>query len=361
NIPHALQVVVDFDGGGNKPQVGRHGLNPGQKAGGQLVDIDLHAVDSGFVLQDLLRRHLILFNERLDAAVNGVLHQPAHFQQAVSEVIKFFFKVAYHLNPLPEPAGDVVFSFLLGRCLEDDFRLVILDQFSQKKETREIRHPRGLLHVVGDNNLRALVLEGIKQLLYFGRGDGIKSRAGLIEEEHFRVDSQSSGNAQSLLLPEGKSVSRFVELILHFLPQCRAPQTLLHFLLQGGPTVGAIHPKPVGDIIKNGLGKGVRPLKNHSHAATQGDRVKGKKIFIVEQDLSLGSSVRYRLVHAVQSAQESGLATTRRANDGGDAVGEDLKVDVKKGLLGTVVEVQAGNPHFNVVCGHCHSFRLRGP
>ena len=129
--------------------------------------------------------------------------------------------------------------------------------FSQEEKAREIRHPRVLLHVVGDNYLRALVLEGKEQLLYFRSGDGIKGGAGLVEEQHLRVYSQGSGNAQTLLLTPGKSVGRFLELIFHFIPQCRASQTLLHFFLQGGPTVGAIYPKPVGNIVKNGFGKGL--------------------------------------------------------------------------------------------------------
>ena len=52
-VAHALQVVVDLDGGGDEAQIPRHGLVQRQQAGGEIVDLDLHLVDARFVPQDL--------------------------------------------------------------------------------------------------------------------------------------------------------------------------------------------------------------------------------------------------------------------------------------------------------------------
>src|SRR5271157_4749359 len=44
-ISHPLEVVVDLNGGGEKAQVGGHGLLESQQLGSEIVDLDLHAID----------------------------------------------------------------------------------------------------------------------------------------------------------------------------------------------------------------------------------------------------------------------------------------------------------------------------
>ena len=70
-----------------------------EQARGQVVDPDLHLVDPGFVLQDLLRQPLIAVDQRPHAPVHGGLHQAGHFEQSLLQVVEFFLKVAHSAPP----------------------------------------------------------------------------------------------------------------------------------------------------------------------------------------------------------------------------------------------------------------------
>src|SRR5487761_626319 len=108
-----------------------------------------------------------------------------------------------------------------------------LDKLAVKKKGGEIAHPRGLLHVVGDDDQGASFLQLREQLLDLCRADGIESRAGLIEQEDLRADGERPRDAQTLLLPSRKAEAGLVELVLHFIPQTRfgqsMPDAVLHF------------------------------------------------------------------------------------------------------------------------------------
>src|SRR5580700_7108703 len=94
-----------------------------------------------------------------------------------------------------EPAGDVIFRFPFGRTLENDLGLVEFDQVAQQKEAGEFRYAGGLLHVVRNDHLRALVFEGEQQIFDLRGGNGIESRTGLIEKQNFRIHRQSASDA----------------------------------------------------------------------------------------------------------------------------------------------------------------------
>src|SRR5207342_3799639 len=68
-------------------------------------------------------------------------------------------------SPSPKPAGDVVLGLLLGRLREDGFGRAVFDQVAQVHEGGEIGDARGLLHVVGDDRDRVVLLQFLDQLL----------------------------------------------------------------------------------------------------------------------------------------------------------------------------------------------------
>ena len=65
-----------------------------------------------------------------------------------------------------------------------------------RKESREFRHARRLLHVMSDNHDRVFLFQLENQVFNFGGGDRIKSRSGLIHQQHFRFYRQSARNAK---------------------------------------------------------------------------------------------------------------------------------------------------------------------
>jgi hypothetical protein len=84
-VAHALEIIVNFDRRGNETKVDRHGLLQRQQASRQLVDLDFHLVDPRLILLHLSRQRFVLFDEGLDASLNGGLHERAHFQQPFSD------------------------------------------------------------------------------------------------------------------------------------------------------------------------------------------------------------------------------------------------------------------------------------
>src|SRR5579862_2211667 len=78
----------------------------------------------------------------------------------VTSVIVLYLGIYRHLGiyrRLPEPAGDVVLRARVLRRGEHFARRIEFDQLAEIHEGSEFRHPRGLLHVVGDDHNRIVV------------------------------------------------------------------------------------------------------------------------------------------------------------------------------------------------------------
>ena len=99
----------------------------------------------------------------------------------------------------------------------------------------------------------------------------------------------------------------------------------------------------VGDVLEDGLRKGIRLLEDHPHAAAERDHVgaRGVDVPAFDDDLSLDPRPRDDVVHPVQGAQERALAAARRPDEGRHQVRRDLDGDVFERPLRAVEEVQA--------------------
>src|SRR5713226_1311240 len=150
-------------------------------------------------------------------------------------------------------------------------------------------------------------------------------------------------DAQPLLLAAGEAVSRFVQLVLDLFPERGALEALLNGFCERASV--AVHPQPVGDVLKNGLGKWIGLLKDHAHAPAQPGHVQREDILVIQVDLPVETRFRYGLVQPVQRAQQRGLAAARRANQRSDVAGGDSQVHAKQRLLIAVVKVQVGDLH----------------
>src|SRR5215472_17080193 len=128
------------------------------------------------------------------------------------------------LNSSAEAAGDVVLGALIDRRREHLAGRVELHQFSQIHERRVVRDARSLLHVVGHDGNRVVVLEFVDKLFDFRRRDGVERRARLIEQDDLRPDRDRSRDTQPLLLSarEAQAVGR--QFVLDLFPQRAATQ-----------------------------------------------------------------------------------------------------------------------------------------
>ena len=85
----------------------------------------------------------------------------------------------------------------------------MLDQLSIEHEGGEVAGARRLLHVVRDDGHGAAIFQLEHQLFDFRGGHGIERRAGLVEQQNFRVDGQRARDAQALLLAAGRAKADF--------------------------------------------------------------------------------------------------------------------------------------------------------
>ena len=87
------------------------------------------------------------------------------------------------------------------------------------------------------------------QVLDPGRRDRVQCRAGLIHEDHVRLDGERAGDAQPLRLPTGQAQARRLQAVLHLVPQRGLPQRVLDDLVQLARVALAVDARPVGDVV----------------------------------------------------------------------------------------------------------------
>src|SRR5437016_2259686 len=156
----------------------------------------------------------------------------------ISIALKFLGRLAGRRRSAEAP-GDVVLRAAIARSREHLARQIELDQLAEIHEAGEVGHPRGLLHVVGHDDDRVVLLELIDQLLDLGGRDRIERGARLVEQDHLRAHRDGARDTQSLLLAARQAQPIDVELILDLLPQRGAAERLL----DAGIEIGA--PEPV--------------------------------------------------------------------------------------------------------------------
>src|SRR5262245_21678442 len=103
---------------------------------------------------------------------------------AVCSVTAICVVLAGYPCDLAEAAGDVVLRAAIARSGEHLARGVELDQLAEIHEGGEVGDARRLLHVVGDDHDRVVLLELVDQLLDLGGGDRVERRARLVEQDH---------------------------------------------------------------------------------------------------------------------------------------------------------------------------------
>src|SRR4051794_17850821 len=131
-----------------------------------------------------------------------------------------------------EASRDVALRPLVGRLREDLLRRVVLDEHAvaaavvfdlEAEERGHLGDARGLLHVVGDDHERVVLLELVHQVLDRRRRDRVERRCGLVEEDHIWLDGDRARDAEPLLLAAGEAERRPLEAGLALVPMPPAP------------------------------------------------------------------------------------------------------------------------------------------
>ena len=217
-----------------------------------------------------------------------------------------------------------------------------LDQLAEIHEGGEVGDARGLLHVVGDDGDGVVVLELVDQLLDLGGGDRVERRARLVEQDHLRPHRHRARDTKPLLLAAGEREPVGVHLVLDLVPQRGALQAVLDAIFQLGFRHPLVEPDAEGDVLENRHRERRRLLEHHADLGAQQIEVlrRRQNIVVVEPHMAGGALVGVKVVHAVEDAQQRGLAAAGRPDEGGDLALIERHVDVLERAVVAVIEIQ---------------------
>src|SRR5579863_2427570 len=333
-VAHAFEIGINLGHGKNESQVDGHGLLHGQQIECGFVNFALGRVDQALAFQHHLASRKVALYISLAGAIHRLLREASHAKQPLPKIVEPKLKARTHYpnlslfethskpestsksnsarrnSSLAEPAGNVIFRLFVRRLGENLLRLVELDQFSQQEESRELRHPRRLLHVVGDNYDGIPLFELEDQLFNFSRRNRIERRTGLVHQQNLRLNCQRAGNAQPLLLAAGKAGSGFlVGLVLHFAPQRGGVEGALDDFIQLAAVAESVELQPRRHVVINRHRRErVRLLEHHAHAAAQlGRRGTVVSVDFADPYAAFHARVGNGLVHAIDAADERRL------------------------------------------------------
>src|SRR5579883_205378 len=231
---------------------------------------------------------------------------------------------------LAEPARDVGLGPLVARGGEQGGRIAELDELAQIHKGREVGDARGLLHVVGDDDDRVVLLQLVDQFLDLGGRDRIERRARLVEQDDLGLHRDGAGDAEALLLAARQAETGGRELVLHLVPESGPAQGGFDPRVDLGARQLLVQPDAEGDVLVDRHRERRRLLEHHADARAQEIDVDTgvQQVLAVEQHLAGGALAGIEVVHAIEDAQQRGLAAARRADEGRRLVGIERQVDV---------------------------------
>src|SRR5215207_3152074 len=149
--------------------------------------------------------------------------------------------VASAMPALADLPGDVVLGALVLGVREALVRPVVLHDGARAvlavvveldgEERRHVRNARGLLHVVGDDDDRVVLLELEHQILDPPSGDRVEGRAGLVHQQDVGGGGERTRDAEALLLAAGHPERVRLEAVLDLVPQRAALEGALDDLV----------------------------------------------------------------------------------------------------------------------------------
>src|SRR6187401_349268 len=258
------------------------------------------------------------------------------------------------LDESAEATRDVVFGELVSRIREDAIGLAHFDEITEVEVRRALRHARGLLHRVRDDHDRVALAQFLHEIFDSRGRDRIERRARLVHEDHFGVHGDRARDAQALLLATRQRRSRGLQPVLHLFPESCALQRTVNDLVEfDAVTCEPVNARTVGDVLVDGFRKRIRLLENHADTRTQLHDVllPVVDVLAVEQDRAFDSRTLDGVVHAVEAAQERGLAAAGRPDHRQHLLLADVDADLLDGVLRAVIHVHVAAAEDGIVDG----------
>src|SRR5208283_5706663 len=135
--------------------------------------------------------------------------------------------------------------------------------------------------------------------------NGVQSRTRLVHQQDFRVDSESAGDAEALLLAAGEAGAGFLlQLVLDLVPQRRVLERFLDGFVEVFVVGVPVELEAGGHVVVNRHGgKRIGTLKHHAHAAANFNGLGvGVDVQVADADGAGGTSDGIGFVHAVEAA-----------------------------------------------------------
>ncbi|CAB4561079.1 unannotated protein [freshwater metagenome] len=198
-----------------------------------------------------------------------------------------------------------------------------------------------------DDDDCVVVLEFVNEVFDGERGDGVEGRAGLVHQQHIGLHGNGTRDTQTLLLSTRESGSGLIQALLDLFPEvCSLERRLDEVICIRLRNLLAVELYSREYVVSNRhRGERVGTLKHHSHLTSNFDRVGVGcvEVLAVDQNLSFDARAGDHFVHAVECAQEGGLAATGGADEGGDRLGLDGERNVGDGFEVAVVDIEVAN------------------
>jgi hypothetical protein len=108
-----------------------------------------------------------------------------------------------------------------------------------------------------------------------------------------------------------------LERSLHLVPERRSDERLLDYRVEVGTCAHAMRLGSVGHVVVHRHGERVRLLEHLPHTNAQLDRIDIPGVYVrpVQEDRTPDRHPADLVVHPIQTAQQRGLATPRRADE----------------------------------------------
>ncbi len=195
---------------------------------------------------------------------------------------------------------------------------------------------------MGYDHNRAACFQFHEQVLYLGRGNRIKRRAGFVQQQYLGIDRQRPRDTQALLLPARKRKADSCSLSL----TSSQREALFRLCSTAGSRYFSplsLNSEPVGDVLEDRFGKWVGFLEHHPHPLPQVRHVHAEDIFVLQRYFAFGTRMADQFVHPVQSPNERRFPTAGRSYQSGYLVGSDVEMDVVKSFGLSVIKVEAAD------------------
>src|SRR5271157_225876 len=100
-----------------------------------------------------------------------------------------------------KPSRDIVLGLGTLWIRKQPFGFTIFDDLTEVDKNGVVGYPPRLLHVKGHDHRGVITFHGQDAFLHFRRRGRVEEGCRFIHEDHLRINSQTAGNADALLLP----------------------------------------------------------------------------------------------------------------------------------------------------------------